>query len=143
MRRPEPKARSSPARHVSEQIGEFDRTMIDPPADDEIGQPLLTMPGVEPVTASVLAAEMADDQPYGCGREFAASVGLVPRQHSDAAAPTCRRASKQGNENIRCSPAQCARAATQRRRFVRHDAARPAIRFGTLRCARPLCIPPL
>ena len=35
-----------------------------------------------PVTASALAAKMGDAKQYGCSRDFAASVGLVPRQYS-------------------------------------------------------------
>lgn len=51
-------------------------------ADNELGQRLLTIPGVGPITASVLAAEMGDGKQYECSRDFAASIGLVPRQYS-------------------------------------------------------------
>ena len=42
----------------------------------------MTIPGVGPITASVLAAELGDGKHYRCSRDFAASVGLVPRQYS-------------------------------------------------------------
>lgn len=42
----------------------------------------MTIPSVGPITASVLVAEMGDGKQYACGRDFAASVGLVPRQYS-------------------------------------------------------------
>jgi hypothetical protein len=43
-----------------------------------LGQRLLSIPGVGPITASVLAAEMGDGKQYGSSRDFAASIGLVP-----------------------------------------------------------------
>jgi transposase len=42
----------------------------------------LTIPGIGPITASVLASEVGDGKQYRCGRDFAASLGLVPRQYS-------------------------------------------------------------
>lgn len=69
-------------KYLSEQIGEIDREMVRQLADDDLGQRLLSIPGVGPVTASVLAAEMGDGKQYACSRDFAASIGLVPRQYS-------------------------------------------------------------
>ena len=69
-------------KYLSEQIGEIDKEMASQLADDDLGQRLLTIPGVGPITASVLAAEMGDGKQYGCSRDFAASIGLVPRQYS-------------------------------------------------------------
>jgi transposase len=69
-------------KYLSEQIGEIDKEMARQLADDDLGQRLLSIPGVGPVTASVLAAEVGDGRQYGCSRDFAASIGLVPRQYS-------------------------------------------------------------
>ncbi|MFM0140431.1 IS110 family RNA-guided transposase [Caballeronia grimmiae] len=49
---------------------------------DELGQRLLTIPGIGPITASALTSELGDGRQFACGRDFAAWLGLVPRQHS-------------------------------------------------------------
>jgi transposase len=47
-------------KYLDEQVTEVDKEMTRQLADDDLGQRLLTIPGVGPVTASVLAAEMGD-----------------------------------------------------------------------------------
>lgn len=101
-------------KYLSEQIGEIDKDMARQLADDELGQRLLSIPGVGPVTASVLAAEMGDGKQYGCSRDFAASIGLVPRQYSTGGRANLLGISKRGDKNIRRLLVQCARAYMQR-----------------------------
>jgi len=43
---------------------------------------LATIPGIEPIIATAIAATVADPNIFHSGREFAASLGLVPRQNS-------------------------------------------------------------
>ncbi len=69
-------------KYLNEQIGEIDKEVTRQLADDDLGRRLLSIPGVGPITASVLAAEMGDGRQYRCSRDFAASIGLVPRQYS-------------------------------------------------------------
>jgi transposase len=57
--------------------------------DDDLGQRLMSLPGVGPITASVLAAEVGDGKQYRCGRDFTASIGLVPRQYSTGGKTSC------------------------------------------------------
>lgn len=52
-------------KYLSEQIGEIDKEIARRLADDDLGQRLLTMPGVGPITASVLSTEMRDGKQYG------------------------------------------------------------------------------
>ncbi|GAB7541346.1 hypothetical protein CS8_010090 [Cupriavidus sp. 8B] len=52
-------------KYLAEQIGEIDKEMSLQLADDDTGQRLLSIPGVGPITASVLAAEMGDGKQYG------------------------------------------------------------------------------
>lgn len=97
-------------KYLTDQIGELDKEMSRQLADDEIGQRLLTIPGIGPITASVLAAELGDGKQYGCSRDFAASVGLVPRQYSTGGRSNLLGISKRGDKNIRRLLVQCARA---------------------------------
>ncbi|AYR24111.1 IS110 family transposase [Herbaspirillum rubrisubalbicans] len=100
--------------YLSERIAEIDKEMSRQLAEDDLGQRLLTMPGVGPVTASILAAEMGDGKQYGCGRDFAASLGLVPRQYSTGGKANLLGISKRGDKNIRRLLVQCARSYMQR-----------------------------
>ena len=43
---------------------------------------LATIPGIGPITASAIAATITDPLAFKSGRELAAWMGLVPRQHS-------------------------------------------------------------
>lgn len=97
-------------KYLSEQIGEIDKEMARQLADDDLGQRLLTIPGVGPITASVLSTEMGDGKQYGCGRDFAASVGLVPRQYSTGGKANLLGISRRGDKNIRRLLVLCARA---------------------------------
>jgi transposase len=96
-------------KYLSEQIGEVDDELARELADNELGQRLLSIPGVGPITASVLAAEMGDGKQYSSSRDFAASVGLVPRQYSTGGRTNLLGISKRGDRNIRRLLVQCAR----------------------------------
>lgn len=100
--------------YLSEQIGEIDSEMGQQLAEDDLGQRLLSIPGVGPITASVLAAEIGDGKQYGSSRDFAASIGLVPRQYSTGGRANLLGISKRGDKNIRRLLVQCARAYMQR-----------------------------
>jgi transposase len=54
---------------------------------DPAGQLLETIPGVGPLTASALAASIANPHAFRDGRELAAWLGLVPRQDSSGGKP--------------------------------------------------------
>jgi transposase len=97
-------------KYLDEQIAEIGKEMTRQLADDDLCQRLLTIPGVGPVTASVLAAEMGDGKQYGCSRDFAASIGLVPRQYSTGGKADLLGISRRGDKNIRRLLVLCARA---------------------------------
>lgn len=58
----------------------------------------------------MLAAEMGDGKQYGCSRDFAASIGLVPRQYSNGGRANLLGISRRGDKNIRRLLVTCARA---------------------------------
>lgn len=49
---------------------------------DQDGRRLLEVPGIGPLTASALIAAVGDARQFRNGRQMAAFLGLVPRQHS-------------------------------------------------------------
>ena len=62
---------------------------------------LQTMPGVGPMTALAVEAFAPDMQSFQRGRDFAAWLGLVPRQHSSGGKERLGRVSKAGQADIR------------------------------------------
>lgn len=62
---------------------------------------LQTMPGVGPLTAMAVEAFAPDMASFKCGRDFAAWLGLVPRQHSSGGKERLGHVSKQGQSDIR------------------------------------------
>lgn len=72
-----------------------------------------------PITASLLACEMGDGKQFGCSRDFAASVGLVPRQYSTGGRTNLLGISKRGDKNLRRLLVQCARVYLQKLEYQR------------------------
>ena len=99
--------------YLDEQIKALDKELANQLAADDLGSRLLSMPCVGPITASLLAVEMGDGKQYGCSRDFAASVGLVPRQYSTGGKANLLGISKRGDKNLRRLLVQCARVYMQ------------------------------
>lgn len=57
--------------------------------------------GVGPLTASALVCKVADPRSYASGRQFAAALGLVPRQHSSGGKTKLGGLSKTGDRYVR------------------------------------------
>jgi transposase len=57
---------------------------------------------------------MDDGKQYGCSRDFAASLGLVPRQYSTGGKSNLLGISKRGDKHLRWLLVQCARAVMRR-----------------------------
>jgi transposase len=68
---------------------------------NEASRRLATIPGVGFLTAAAIAATVPDASFFRSGREFAAWLGLVPRQNSSGGKERLGRISKQGNRYIR------------------------------------------
>ena len=69
---------------------------------DDTARRLATIPGIGLVTASLIAATVADIGAFKSARHFAAWLGLVPRQHSTGGKTRLGRITKTGNREIRC-----------------------------------------
>ncbi len=62
---------------------------------------LADIPGIGPLTASALVASIGDARHFANGRQLAAWLGLVPRQHSSGGKPTLLGISKRGDAYLR------------------------------------------
>lgn len=67
----------------------------------EMSQRLEKIPGIGPLTASALAATIGNARNFNNGRQLAAWLGLVPRQHSSGGKPTLLGMSKRGDAYLR------------------------------------------
>jgi transposase len=70
-------------------------------AYDKKSDRLCKIPGIGPLTATALVASIADANCFRNGRELAAWLGLVPRQHSSGGRPMLLGISKRGNTYLR------------------------------------------
>ena len=68
---------------------------------DEDAARLMTIPGVGPITAMALQAFAPPMESFRPGRDFAAWLGLVPRQHSTGGKPRLGKISKMGQRDLR------------------------------------------
>jgi transposase len=59
------------------------------------------IPGVGPIVATALVAEVGDWKAFSSGRNLAAWIGLVPKQHSTGGKERLGGISKQGNRYLR------------------------------------------
>lgn len=69
--------------------------------EDERVKRLMSIPGVGLLGATVIAATVPDASLFRSGRDFAAWLGLVPRQHSSGGKTRLGRVSKMGDRYIR------------------------------------------
>jgi transposase len=59
------------------------------------------VPGIGPLTATAIVASVGDAKNFDNGRQFAAWLGVVPRQHSSGGKPTLLGMSKRGDAYLR------------------------------------------
>jgi transposase len=67
----------------------------------ELSCKLEAIPGIGPITASALVATIGEARNFKDGRQLAAWLGLVPRQHSSGGKPTLLGMSKRGDQYLR------------------------------------------
>src|SRR5919197_6436218 len=84
-------------------------------------QRLMTIPGIGPLTATALVAAISDASAFKNGRQFAAWLGLVPRQHATGGKERLLGMSKRGDTSLRTRLIHGARAT---RRWVGRTPAR-------------------
>src|SRR4029079_776961 len=66
-----------------------------------VSQRLATIPGIGPIIATAIAATVTDPNTFRSGREFAAWLGLVPRQNSTGGKARLGGISKRGDSYLR------------------------------------------
>lgn len=93
---------------LAEQIDELEKRIAQVDAEilawhraNQASQRLAKIPGIGPLIASAIVATVADASVFRSGREFAAWLGLVPRQNSTGGKQRLGRITHQGDGYIR------------------------------------------
>ncbi|MEJ0050877.1 MAG: IS110 family transposase [Methylovirgula sp.] len=86
---------------LSSRIASLEKTLKSEAKRSESTTRLMSMPGVGPITAMAIEAFAPAMTTFRKGRDFAAWLGLVPRQHSSGGKQVLGRTSKMGQRDIR------------------------------------------
>lgn len=86
---------------LSSEIAKLDKAILAAHRKDRTSVNLAAIPGIGPLIASRLTASVSDARQFTCGREFAAYLGLVPRQNSTGGKPRLGGVTKMGNRHLR------------------------------------------
>ncbi|MEJ6676010.1 IS110 family transposase [Parasphingorhabdus sp.] len=87
--------------HLDEAIKAIDSDIAVQAKADPVSNRLMTIPGIGPVTATALVATVGDPARFSGPREFAAFLGLVPRQNSSGGKARLGPITKMGNRYLR------------------------------------------
>jgi transposase len=87
--------------NVTAEIGAIEKRIHAWHRSCEESRRLEQIPGVGPIVATALVAEVGDWKAFSSGRSLAAWIGLVPRQHSTGGKERLGGISKQGNRYLR------------------------------------------
>lgn len=86
---------------LSSRIAKMEATLKHEAARSDTSSRMMTMPGLGPITAMAIEAFAPTLSVFKRSRDFAAWLGLVPRQHSTGGKQVLGRTSKMGQRDIR------------------------------------------
>lgn len=86
---------------LDQQVLEYDKVILQWHRLNESSLRIAALPGVGPITATAIVASVADAKSFENGRQLAAWLGLVPRQHSSGGKPVLLGISKRGDVYLR------------------------------------------
>ena len=88
-------------KELDKQIDELDAKIQQWHRTSETSRKLAEIPGIGPITATALVASIGDAKSFKNGRQLAAWLGLVPRQHSSGGKSVLLGISKRGDTYLR------------------------------------------
>jgi transposase len=86
---------------IGAEIGSIDQRILAWHRSCEASRRLEEIPGIGPIVATALVAEIGDWKAFSSGRNLAAWIGLVPKQHSTGGKDRLGSITKQGNRYLR------------------------------------------
>jgi transposase len=88
-------------KELDRQVGELEVQIQRWHRENDASKKLAQIPGIGPITASALVASIGDAKSFENGRQLAAWLGLVPRQHSSGGKQVLLGISKRGDTYLR------------------------------------------
>jgi transposase len=96
---------------LDRRIREYERRVGALARDDEAARRLMAIRGIGPLSAGALVASVGDARVFASGRQFAAWLGLTPRQHSSGGRVRLGHITRRGDAYLRTLLTIGARAA--------------------------------
>jgi transposase len=88
-------------RHAEAQLREVETALMAQHRSNEVSQRLAAIPSVGPIGALAMAAKIGDARRFRSGRDFAAFVGLTPKDHTTAGRKRPGGITRAGDEMLR------------------------------------------
>jgi transposase len=86
---------------LDRRIAELDKEIARRAREDEVARRLMTIPGIGPITATAITAIAPPAETFAKGRDFAAWLGLVPKQASTGGKQKLGAISRMGERTLR------------------------------------------
>lgn len=86
---------------LQQEIGQLDAQLNERARVDATSHRLMKVPGIGAITSTALTATIGDGSNFRSAREFAAWIGLVPRQNSSGGEERLGSITKMGNACLR------------------------------------------
>ena len=86
---------------LNERIKQYDQMIMRITQEHKTAKRLLQMPGIGPISATAIVAKVEDVDDFKSGRQFAAWLGLTPREDASAERRHLGKISKRGDRYIR------------------------------------------
>jgi transposase len=106
---------------LTKQIEVLEKQVLAWHKSNPVSRRLATIPGIGPIIASAVAATVADASVFRSGRQFAAWLGLVPRQNSTGGKSRLGGISKRGDGYLRRLLISGAQSVLLRTKTIRPD----------------------
>ncbi len=103
---------------IDEKVSEYDKKIEKLCRENETCKRLTQVQGVGAITATALVATIGDANVFKNGREMAAFIGLIPKQHSSGGKQVLLGISKRGDRYLRCLLIHGARAVLSTRKHL-------------------------
>jgi len=87
--------------HLETEIGKLDAEIARRARENEVARRLMTVPGIGPLIATAIAVLAPPPETFRKARDFAAWLGLTPRQHSTGGKPRLGATTKMGERSLR------------------------------------------
>ena len=87
--------------HLEAEIGKLDAEIARRARETEVARRLMTVPGIGPLIATAIATLAPPPETFRKARDFAAWLGLTPRQHSTGGKQRLGATSKMGERSLR------------------------------------------